>query len=237
MSIRHKVVQGECISSIAFRNGFAPDTLWAHPENVELQEKRSDPNALLPGDIVVIPDKTPETFTRMTGKRHTFQRRGVPEKLKVQFLKNGEPRANEPFELDIDGVITKGTTTGDGKLDVWIDPAARLGTITFTNGGATYPLKLGHLDPVEEITGVQARLANLGLYQGPIDGELNGPTEAAIHLFQQREKIETESLLDEQTCEALENAYHRGGKVVKEPKKEEPPPPPAGGPEPFEVGE
>lgn len=43
---------------------------------------------------------------------------------------------------------------------------------------------IGHLDPVETISGVQARLANLGHFAGAIDGEASGALAAAVAAFE-----------------------------------------------------
>src|SRR5262245_34716187 len=135
MGRTYTVKQGDCIASVAFEHGFFCDTLWDHPDNAELKSRRSDPHALLAGDSISIPDKREKRVKCATGRRHVFRRKGVPEKLKIQFLLNGEPRANEPFTLDIDGKVTSGTTSGDGQIDEWIDPAAKQGKITFPSSG------------------------------------------------------------------------------------------------------
>jgi N-acetylmuramoyl-L-alanine amidase len=49
--------QGDSTTRIAFRNGFFWKTVWEHPENSELKSKRKDPNILLPGDTVFIPER------------------------------------------------------------------------------------------------------------------------------------------------------------------------------------
>ena len=49
MPDKHDVKPGDCILSIVDAKGFFWETLWEHPENGELREKRLDPNTLLPG--------------------------------------------------------------------------------------------------------------------------------------------------------------------------------------------
>ena len=78
MPIKYKVVQSDCIDSISFNYGFMPDTIWNHPTNAELKQKRQNPNILFPGDVVVIPDKTVKEELGTTEQRHRFRRRSVP---------------------------------------------------------------------------------------------------------------------------------------------------------------
>lgn len=183
---RYTVKQGDCILSIAHAYGFFWSTLWDLPENAALKAQRADPSLLLPGDVVVIPDLRPGSFDRPTGARHRFRRKGVPARLRVRFVVNDRPRANEPFVLDVDGKRTTGRTDGDGVVDQVISPDARLARLTIGEGeGRTeHEMWLGHLDPIGEITGVQARLLNLGFPCRRVSGELDGETRDALRAFQ-----------------------------------------------------
>jgi peptidoglycan hydrolase-like protein with peptidoglycan-binding domain len=49
------------------------------------------------------------------------------------------------------------------------------------------PIKIGHLDPVEEVSGQKARLNNLGYFAGPLEGKTEENTAmflSAIEEFQ-----------------------------------------------------
>jgi len=95
MSIDHTVQDGDCFDSIAMEHGFFPETLWNHGSNDDLREARKDPNVLLPGDIVHIPDLTVGEESGATEKRHRFRRRGVPARLRIVFMR---PKKPEPAE-------------------------------------------------------------------------------------------------------------------------------------------
>src|ERR1700674_415579 len=99
MPIQYKIKTGDCISSLAYDYGFFPDTIWNHPDNAELKQKRKDPNVLMRGDLLVIPDKEIKEVTKSTEQAHRFRKKGVPAKLKVRLLKKGEPRKNEKYRL------------------------------------------------------------------------------------------------------------------------------------------
>jgi hypothetical protein len=86
MSTKYTARQGDCMNSIAFCHGFFPDTLWLHPDNRELRERRKADNVLLSGDIVNIPDLEPRVESKPTEQRHRFKRRGVPAVLRIVFV-------------------------------------------------------------------------------------------------------------------------------------------------------
>ncbi len=204
--------QGECVASIGYENGLHPDTLWEHPKNAALKELRQDPNALMPGDMLHVPDIRIQLFERPTTAVHRFKRLAVPERLKVQVMFDGEPRANAACDLDIDGAITGRTTDGEGRIDVPIPPNARTARLHFHGDPdeRVLILALGHLDPIEEISGVQGRLRTLGLYHGPLDGKLSPETVQAIQRFQSQAKLEPDGALSSETVAALRDAYGQG---------------------------
>ena len=205
---KYTVKQGDCISSIAFKHGFFPDTIWKDSKNSKLRQDRKDPNVLLPGDEVFIRDKEEKEESCAGEQRHRFRKKGVPEKLRIQFMDEQEkPRANEAYVLEIDGDLSESKTDNDGKVEIWIPPNAKEGKITFRDSGEEYELDLGELDPVTEITGVQARLGNLGFYEGEIDGKMSDELEKAIRDFQEKKGLEPTGKLDESFRQELEKAY------------------------------
>ena len=203
----YKVKQGDCISSIAYRYGFFPDTIWNDPKNSELKQKRQDPNVLAPGDLVYIPDKRIREVSGATEQRHRFRKKGVPEKLVVQFKNNDEARANEAYVLDIDGQLTEGKTDGEGRVEIPIAPNARRATIMFPESGDDYELDLGEMDPITDISGVQARLQNLGFFKGEVDGRSSKAFEEGIRAFQERHQLDATGDLDETTRTKSQEIY------------------------------
>jgi len=186
MATKHTVKQGECISSIAAKYGLFPETIWEDPANAELKERREDPNVLAPGDVVVIPDKRIKEERVGTDKRHRFRKKGVPELLRLRLLdEDGEPLANEPYLLSVEGTVRRGTTDGDGVVTEHISPDARSGRLVLLNTEEEYRLALGHLDPLDSATGVQDRLNNLGFTCGSVDGVIGPKTQESISYYRE----------------------------------------------------
>lgn len=178
--------QGDCVLSIAEDNGFFWETVWNHPQNAALKAERKDPAVLLPGDAVFVPDKRPKEVSGATNQVHKYRVKNSPAKLKIRFLDDSDkPRANLKYTLTIDGKETRGTTDGEGAVNISIPPSADVGKLVFEDVDEEYDLALGSLDPVEEISGIQARLKGLGHYMGSATGELDDDTKAAIAEYQQ----------------------------------------------------
>jgi N-acetylmuramoyl-L-alanine amidase len=181
---RHVVKEGECIASIAFAKNLLPDSIWLDEKNKELRELRKDPYVLLPGDVVYIRKPVPGAESCSTGKKHRFRRKGVPEKLVLEFQRNGEPRAHEPYFIDVDGNLIEGETDAQGRIEHAISPDAATARLVFIDTDEEIELTLGSLNPATEVSGIQSRLANLGYYAGPIDGISSSEYEEALIQFE-----------------------------------------------------
>jgi hypothetical protein len=196
MAQDHEVGPGECISSIAFDSGFFPGTLWDHPANADLKSRRKDPNVLLPGDVVHVPDLRAKEVAGPTGQRHTFRRKGVPDRLSLRLRDDAQnPIADEPFELRVAGQIVEGRTGADGRLSVPIPPNAASAQLTLKQRGEVWTLRLGEVDPIDTVSGVQARLNNLGFPCGK-GAALDDATRAALRMFQDRHGLEPTGEID-----------------------------------------
>ncbi len=202
MAINYQVKQGDCISSIAFENGFFPDTIWDHPNNAELKEKRKDPNVLMPGDMVFVPDIRVKEVSEPTNQVHKFKCKNTPKFLSIQLINFDAPLSNMEYTIDIDGKESKGKTDNEGLLRQAIPPNAKKAKLTLADE-TEYELKLGNLDPVDEISGVQKRLNNLGFFEGDIDGQMNDETKNALKVFQGSYDLEITGETNAQTKDLL----------------------------------
>ena len=199
----HVVGPGECISSIAKQLGFLWETLWDDPANAALKSARENPNVLRPGDRVALPAKNVKTEPGETEMRHRFVRKGEPTKLRLRLLDQDQPRANEAYTLDIDGQVYSGTTDANGRLEQVIPAKATTGKLKVGQDEDEYVLELGQIDPVSSITGVQARLNNLGYSCGAVDGVLGPRTKLALRTFQKDYQLSESGTPDEATRDKL----------------------------------
>ncbi len=74
MPTNHTVKEGESLITIAKQYGFLNwRTIYDAPENAELRRTRGRPNAILPGDVVSVPDKKPKKVSIATTKEHVIK--------------------------------------------------------------------------------------------------------------------------------------------------------------------
>lgn len=196
---------GDCISSIAFEYGFFPNDIWNHANNSKLKQVRTNPNTLMPGDRVHVPDKTLKTLDKADQQRHRFKRKGVPEKLKLRLVKNGRPRANVKYRLEIDGKLTRGQTDNKGCLEHFVPPDAVRGVLVI-EPNERHELRLGTLPPVHTQKGLVARLRNLG-YIHESGGVSAEALSQALASFQQYAGLRPTGEADEQTWQKLIDAH------------------------------
>jgi hypothetical protein len=201
------VKQGECLFSIAAAYGFDWRHLWALGENAQLKHQRKLPNILHPGDRLFIPERELKEEPRPTEQKHKFLYKALPFRLRIRLLAAGKPLANEAYALEIAGKRIEAATDADGRLDEQIPPDAAEARLFIGRSKIELQLALGHLDPVEEISGVQGRLNNLGFHCGEVDGVLGPKTESALKAFQETYELAITGEPDEATAAKLKELY------------------------------
>jgi hypothetical protein len=198
---QYVVQQGDCLSSIAEQCGMLPDTLWN--ANPDLKSKRKNANALLPGDVLVIPDRQVKQHPAATDQLHQFVRKGVPTKFRLILERYQQPIADKSYVLVIDGRQYQGTTASNGLLEVDLPANAQSGTVYVPDEQIEYDLSFGCVDPLDQVSGAQARLQNLGYYHGDVDGEMNDDFREALQYFQSDYGLEVTGEVDADTEEKL----------------------------------
>jgi hypothetical protein len=163
----HTVAHGEHIPGIAAQNGFADfHKIWDDPENAALKAERKNPNVLMPGDKVFIPDKEVKEESGSTEQRHRFVQTVTKLKLRIKLL-----NLKDELILRTGKAATRSgeqEITPQGELyELDIHP---LDNEVIFNFEEEPPLKLtldvGGLAPVSNRLGQQQRLNNLGYFAG-----------------------------------------------------------------------
>ena len=167
------------------RFGLSWEAVWNHPDNASLRQARRNPNVLLPGDVVRVPDCKPKVFFVETGKTHTFVlSRAESSVLDLVLVQDEKPRANEDCTVIVRGSPdVPATTDALGRLKTTIPAKTKRVTIRMSSDAFAFEIDLGHIDPIDTITGVQGRLLVLGYHCGDDDGVLGTATRQALFRF------------------------------------------------------
>lgn len=229
----HTVHQGECLSSIAKRYGFAdPKVIWDHASNQGIKEKRhGDSNVLFPGDVLFIPDRGAKKVEKKSGGAHTFKAKAPTKKLHL-ILKDSrdQPLAGKSYTLEMGSETLKGTTDGAGVLDREIPPDVKSAKLTVDK--YHWDLDIGHLNPVleapdEGYSGIVERLKNLGYMGEQAAQSTIARIKTAVERFQEEHSLPATGKADPPTKQKIEQA-HKGEATPQ--KKPAAPPPVAGNP-------
>lgn len=206
MAEAHRVTRGEHLSSIALARGFHDYlTVWDDPGNEALRSERN-PNVLLPGDVVTIPDKEPKDSGEPTGKRHTFVLRRSPLALRIKIEDlHGRPISGRVCSLVVDGGDKTLTTDGDGLIQASISKTARSAELTID--GVARSIDIGALTPRDDPPGWQARLANLGYLERPAADPESQEVRAALEELQCDQGLPVTGKPTDATLERLETMH------------------------------
>ena len=213
----YEIQQGDCLSSIAKAYGFADyQTIYQRPENADFRQKRPNPNIVCPGDVLFIPDLETKDVSKGTDQRHSFKRKQPPVKLRL-CLKDDlhEPYKVTKYHLRVGSDEWDGNTDGAGMVEQEIPADATEGEITIypggggtPDGGYAFTLQLGDLDPVDEVTGVDARLINLGFGPADVEDSLSDEDRAeALKAFQDKFGLDVTGELTDATKSKLREVH------------------------------
>jgi N-acetylmuramoyl-L-alanine amidase len=195
------VQEGDCLSSLAKQARLASwKKIYYHPDNADFRTLRPDPNVILPGDQIFIPDPEISDSPAATEKRHPYVVKKEPTKLRIVMAdEDNQPYANCRYRLRVNAQLYEGTTDSQGLISEEIDAASQIGELTVWWAEAPalhckWNLQIGHLDPVEHVKGVQGRLNNLGYNSGPVDGIVGPITTGAVRRFQEKWGLDVDGI-------------------------------------------
>ncbi|HEY7215508.1 MAG TPA: peptidoglycan-binding domain-containing protein [Thermoanaerobaculia bacterium] len=207
----HDVQPGETLLGLAAANGLESwKDILDRPENAELKKKRTDPGILKAGDRVFIPNKEMGHEPAAVDAKHTFKI-GPPKAWLRLAVKDadGQACAGKKYELSVAGKTASGNLPAGGliKQAVPIDTTAGTLTVWIAPYSQVWSLKIGHMDPPDELSGVQARLNNLGFDCGEPDGAETEDTQNAIRAFQVRLGLEATGAVDDALRQKILSFY------------------------------
>ena len=223
----YTVEQGDYLQKIASSHGFNDyKEIYKHPENSEFRKKRPDPNIIFPGDEIYIPENS-------ECRQYKSNQSYVIKVKKKSFLFKMQLKASlnkilsiVKYEISTDGgaqntyakqyssadrhtqsLLSKGIIEEEillkeetAVIKIWLKEE---------NGDESFSfdVKFGHLDPPEEVTGIQSRLHSLGFYGGRIDGDIGEKTRSALCRFQKENSIDVTGEPDGQTIKMIKKHY------------------------------
>jgi N-acetylmuramoyl-L-alanine amidase len=214
----YTVKQGDCLSSIAARCGFnSYHSIYDHPENADFKRERSNPNVIYPGDALYIPELELGKQDCPTDQLHKFRLTKPLVKLRIKLLDpDRQPYKYKRYSIQIDSVsnVWSGNTSATGLAEALIPADAKAGKLQLwltdesdQQASVEMRLQIGHLDPMDEVTGVQARLNHLRFACGAVDGILGPKTSAALSRFQKQYGLDETGDIDGPTCDKLRELH------------------------------
>jgi hypothetical protein len=223
MPTTYTVAQGDCLSSIAHDYGFGDwRTIYNDPNNAGFRNKRPNPSVIYPGDELYIPDFVPRDEGCRTDMNHQFQLIAPPTFLNLRIQDpSGNALSGIEYLLIIEGsdaksrkLVFRGKTDGDGWIKRKIHASSRSGSLQVWPNPADrevffkWQVQLGCLDPLESISGVKARLNNLGYTCGDTDSTESDLYNQMVRQFQRDHGLEEDGIMGPQTRDKL-NQEHR----------------------------
>lgn len=194
---QYTVKQGDTLLRIAKQFGFETSkALYMHADNAAFRSLRPNPDVMYPGDVLNIPENATNVFTAQTNRRHRFVvcREDEPEQETLQMTlkdSSGSYLANVRSELKVGGQTLKTETDKKGNLTIALpETDATDGELyIYSDENSTEPshqltVQLAHLDPIDTLSGIQARCNNLGYYCGTVDGIMGDNTRNGVQAFQ-----------------------------------------------------
>ena len=213
MAGNYTIQQGDHLAKIAKGFGFSDwQTIWKHPNNAELKNKRQNPYVLYPGDSMYIPDRQERQESCSTDKKHTFVTKASHLKLRLTLLDQyEEPIANAACNLIMGARSDTVRTDGSGRIEVSIQPDDHEGMLIIHSetpfSNTPIHFRIGDLDPLDEISGQVARLNNLGYLAGDPQNADPETFQSAVEEFQCDNSLTVDGICGPATKAKLKHAH------------------------------
>lgn len=208
----HTIEQGETLLRIARRYGLGRvAALYDHPCNEAFRALRPNPDLVYPGDRIVIPspDDRPGKVG-VTNRQNVFLKTAARETLRLR-LKGGQGKR---AVLTVNGQTLESTVDDRGLLEfelpVHAEATAELALYLSEPEGEPshqWTVKLAYLDPIDTLSGIQARCNSLGFDCGIVDGVMGPQTRQGVKRFQASAGLSEDGEPGPKTQQKLEEHY------------------------------
>ena len=198
--------QGDYLTKLAITLGFDAQAVWNHADNAALRSLRANGEILSEGDILFIPEGSDATTGLHVGANNRFEALVPTVDVVIAFNDNdGKPRANAKFWLHGVGPDPReDTTDGNGQAKFAVPINVTEVQVVFEDDDIAHNLRVGHLDPVEQNSGVAQRLGHLGFFVA-LPGSWNEDERLSdgVRRFQRASGLNETGIADAATCAAL----------------------------------
>ena len=227
--MEYVVKQDDTLSAIAKKHKTTAKKIWNHSKNSKLKETRESMDVLLKGDKLWIPPPEQKDEGLKLESVNTLYVDEEHGDIKIVFLKYGKPRKGLQYtpyfeESGISNICS--ALDADAMALHEVDHDEKTGKISLEPEKDSeidieeYSLRIGWLDPLDYLSGVQARLRNLGYFfdvhkwfpfessRKPYsEDEADLLTKNAIAVFQVENGIEPTGEYNEETKNKLREVH------------------------------
>lgn len=216
MTQQHIVAQGETLLRIAKQYGYQTSkALYNHPSNAEFKALRPDPNLIYPGDKITIPPKKEKFIPLRTNSINSFVVQNEKEYFRLQIIhEDGDDITGKRIVITIGSQTIDTVLPSNGLIEVELNENDSLtGQVDLylkedqSSPSESFTAQVGHLDPIDTLSGVQARCNLLGFDCGTVDGINGSKTKAGVRDFQYEHDLEVDGIAGAKTKAKLQQVF------------------------------
>ncbi|MDP2565492.1 PGRP and LysM peptidoglycan-binding domain-containing protein [Pseudoalteromonas marina] len=216
MTQQHTVAQGETLLRIAKQYGYQTSkALYNHPSNAEFKALRPDPNLIYPGDKITIPPKKEKFIPLRTNSINSFVVQSEKEYFRLQIIhEDGDDITGKRIVITIGSQTIDTVLPSNGLIEVELNENDSLtGQVDLylkedqSSPSESFTAQVGHLDPIDTLSGVQARCNLLGFDCGTVDGINGSKTKAGVRDFQYEHDLEVDGIAGAKTKAKLQQVF------------------------------
>ncbi len=207
----YNVKQGDTLAKIAKSHGIkSGKALYDAPENSALRKKRPNPDRIRAGDEVNIPSGKAAAVALKPGIINTLliDAPATGTKLQLRFIGPDEQPINATYALSGSGFAFEGKLASDGSLEQLLPDGCAEVALSIHGEEFSIEQRLSLRDDDDSPEATQIRLANLGWYGGPIDGDEKSTTFAsAAALYRKERKLGEGDGIDKRLQQRVDEEY------------------------------